>query len=63
MHNEVTGPCKSDGEVPLDVVTCQETNRVDGSSIQRLCRVESQMKMLFNDTFKVQEQKKTEEQD
>ena len=55
MHNEVVGPWKQEGEGHLEAITCQDTNRVDGSLIQplvaELCRAASRMKMLFRDTW------------
>ena len=55
MHNVVIGPWKHNGEDPLDVFACQDTNRVDGLSIwpplDDLCLVESHIKMWFRDTW------------
>ena len=55
IHNVDNVPSKQSGEAPLYVVTCQETNRVDGSSIRPpvddLCPVESFLKMWFMDTW------------
>ena len=55
MHNGVIGPWKCVREGPLEVISFQETNGVDGSLIQamvvKLCRVASRMKMSFRDTW------------
>ena len=55
IYNEVSEPWKRDGESPLEVMAFQETNELDGLSIQplvvELCLVEIRMKMSFRDTW------------